>query len=141
MPLRLRAHAVIAATLMLVSVACASPTKDTGLPDGPTKEPVAVSQVQATASNTFLPKEITVKVGVEVTWVFTPLHNAQADDGTFNSHPGCAAATTAKCSKENDVFKFKFAKAGDYPYFCAIHGIKGGFATGTGMVGKVTVQA
>lgn len=135
----LRAYTVITATLLLVTVACGSPRKDTGLPTGPTAEPVAIKPgtVRALATNLFDPKETRIKVGDEVTWEFVSvLHNAEADDGSFNSHPGCAAAAQAKCSKAGDVFKFKFAKAGEFVYFCAIHGFKGGL----GMSGKIIVE-
>ena len=134
---RIVRFAAVAAVLALVAVACGG-SKDTGLPASPTPNtspPKGV--VQATIGNAFLPKEITIKVGEEITWTFTPSHNAEADDGSFNSHPGCAAAAIAKCSKQDDVFKHPFIKAGRYVYFCAIHGFKGGI----GMSGTVVVQA
>jgi plastocyanin len=138
MPLTLRAYAVIAASLLLVSVACGGGAKDTGLPKGPTQEPTIVKGVvHATKANTFEPKQITIKVGDEVTWMFAPSHNAEAEDGAFNSHKGCGPSAIDKCSKDNDVFKFKFTNAGQIPYICVIHGFKGGF----GMAGTVIVEA
>ena len=76
----------------------------------------------------FGPKEITVPVGTTVTWVNkgTKKHSATADDGSFDTGlfaPGESKSVT-------------FDKPGTYPYFCQLHGDKGGKA----MAGVITVK-
>lgn len=139
MPLTLRAFAGLAAVLMLITVACGGARKDTGLPASPTPLPEPTEGVvRALASSVFEPKDITIKVGKTVTWNFVSiLHNAQADDGSFNSHPDCASTAQDKCSQVGQEFTFTFKTAGTFPYFCVIHGTKGG----VGMAGKVIVEA
>lgn len=139
MPLTLRAHAGLAAALMLLTVACGGTAKDTGLPKSPTPVPVETKgTVRALATSVFEPKEIKIKPGEAVTWLFvSPLHNAEAADGSFNSHPGCAGTAADKCSQNGQEFKFTFSKAGRFVYFCIIHGTK----AGVGMAGTVIVEA
>lgn len=141
MPLTLRAYAVLSAALLLVSVACGGARKDTGLPAGPTAEPITTKGAVQVKDNVFDPKETRVKVGEPVTWLFAGSaqpHNVEAEDGSFNSHQGCGPTATDKCSKGTDPdFVFTFRKAGEFPYICAIHGFKGGI----GMAGKVIVEA
>ncbi len=76
----------------------------------------------------FVPKEITVAVGTTVTWTNagTKKHSATADDGSFDTglfEPGQSKSV-------------KFDKAGTFPYYCQLHGDKGG----TAMSGVITVK-
>lgn len=65
----------------------------------------------------FEPKEITVKVGTTIEWINqTGKHSVVADEGSFDSdvlEPG-------------GRFERKYDKPGIYPYYCALHGDKGG---------------
>lgn len=65
----------------------------------------------------FDPKEITVKAGTTVEWINqTGKHSVVADEGSFDSdvlEPG-------------GRFERKYEKPGVYPYYCALHGDKGG---------------
>lgn len=75
----------------------------------------------------FTPKELTVKVGTTVVWTSedNPIHTVTADDGSFDSGR----------MKKGDTFSHTFTQAGEYPYYCAIHGAPGG----VGMSGVVIV--
>ncbi len=65
----------------------------------------------------FSPKEVTVKAGTTVEWVNEGgNHPFEADDGSFSS-----AALPA-----GGRYEYKFDKPGSYPYYCKIHGAKGG---------------
>jgi plastocyanin len=80
------------------------------------------------SSNSFSPGNITVTSGTRVTWTNTDSmpHTVTADNGSYNSgamSPGQTYALT-------------FTAKGEYTYYCAIHGAKGGI----GMSGKITVQ-
>jgi plastocyanin/uncharacterized membrane protein YozB (DUF420 family) len=92
------------------------------------KVPVTANLAQSTSPNTlratvkltnfsFEPKEITVKVGTTVEWINqTGKHSVVADEGSFDSDvldPG-------------GRFERKYDKPGIYPYYCALHGDKGG---------------
>ncbi len=75
----------------------------------------------------FTPKGLTVKVGTTVVWTSedNPIHTVTADDGSFDSGR----------MKKGDTFSHTFTQAGEYPYYCAIHGAPGG----VGMSGVVIV--
>ncbi|HUO86566.1 MAG TPA: Calx-beta domain-containing protein [Thermoanaerobaculia bacterium] len=75
----------------------------------------------------FEPADLTVAVGDTVTWTNTEgTHNVLANDGSFTSGPVAGGAWT---------FSHVFSAAGDFRYFCQLHGN----ATGFGMVGVVRV--
>jgi len=71
----------------------------------------------------FSPATLTVAAGTTVTWVNHDdiPHNVVSNDKVFKS----------KVMDTDEKFSFTFAKAGEYPYFCAIH---------PKMTGKVVVQ-
>jgi plastocyanin len=138
---RLHALAVVCAC-MVALVGCAQ-QKDTGfnnLPKPAGGGAGAAKEIHMLSGNKFEPATYKAKVGEAVTWVYQDTsgqpHNAIADDGSFDSNPGCAGADTSKCmSIKGQKFSHTFAKAGTYPYYCSIHGQKGGF----GMSGVVEV--
>ena len=134
---RLIRPAALAAIAALVLVACSSP-KSTGLPSSPTPEPVKSTLVKATAGSAFTPKELTVDVGATVTWDFEAvLHNVKFTTLEVDSHPECSGAAPEKCSQVGEDFEYAFEAAGDFPYYCVIHGT----ATGGGMAGTIIVKA
>lgn len=75
----------------------------------------------------FESKEITVKVGTTVTWMMNASfpHTVTADDGSFDSGR----------MGNGETFTFTFEQAGEFPYYCSLHGGPGG----SGMAGTVTV--
>jgi plastocyanin/uncharacterized membrane protein YozB (DUF420 family) len=83
-------------------------------------EPAATAPNKVTVKITnfqFEPKELTVPEGTTVEWVDEiGRHTVEADDGSFKSD------VLVKDGK----FEHKFEQQGDYPYFCALHGDKGG---------------
>lgn len=91
------------------------------------QNPAAASSAGATVkidNFTFDPAALTVKVGATVTWTNNddiPHLVVAQDHTTFRS----------KALDTNDSFSFTFTKAGDYPYFCALH---------PHMLGKIIVQ-
>jgi plastocyanin len=85
--------------------------------------------VSATPLDTFVSSDVTVNVGEMVTWTNTGgTHNVKFNDGSFEQ-PSPANGTAWTVSRT-------FATAGDYRYYCSIHGT----ATG-GMSGFVHVVA
>lgn len=80
-----------------------------------------------TGGNCFAPDVVTVEVGTTVEWasVGKRPHDVVADDGTFQSqylYPG-------------DRWEWRFEAVGEFPYFCSLHGDRGG----VGHAGKIVV--
>jgi plastocyanin len=129
------AHALaIIAALALVTTACGG-SEDSGLPStNPTSTPADHVTIVDSA---FEPKTFQILVNTEARWVQTGSlpHSVTADDGSFTSHLACSASDTSQCMKTGDEFKHLFTKAGTYPYYCVIHGGKGG----AGMSGLIIV--
>jgi plastocyanin len=68
-------------------------------------------------NNKFEPKTVTIKAGSEVTWENKEgTHTVTADDGSWTS-PALFGGKT---------YSHKFDKPGKYPYYCSLHGGKGG---------------
>ena len=88
-------------------------------------------------NNTFIPKNLVVRAGTEVTWTNDDGvgHSVTADDGSFDSHPACGTNSDA-CLRKGEHFSYSFAKAGRFPYYCRVHGASGGAA----MAGIIEVQ-
>lgn len=86
--------------------------------------------------NAFEPTTVTVSAGGEVTWTHTGgnPHSVTADDGSFDSHPGCSAGIG--CMSRGDTFSVTFDEPGSYAYYCRVHGAPGG----VGMSGTVVVE-
>jgi len=77
-------------------------------------------------NNKFEPKQLTIRAGTEVTWENKEgTHTVEADNGSWTS----SALTAGK------TYSRRFDEPGDYPYYCAFHGSKGGHE----MAGKVKV--
>jgi plastocyanin len=93
-------------------------------PSNQTK-PVFIVQPQQTSSRltvritnfSFEPKEVTITAGTTVEWIDeTGKHSVVADDDSFDSDILDAGGR----------FEHKYDKPGVYPYYCALHGDKGG---------------
>ena len=78
-----------------------------------------------------------VRVGETVTWMNNDGigHSVTADDGSFDSSPSCGTLG-GRCLQRGETFAQTFNKPGRFPYYCRIHGAKGG----QGMTGTVTVN-
>jgi plastocyanin len=137
----------LACMLALLGVACGE-QKDTGFPEPKPEEttshgasatagPVALTGPIEIVDSAFEPKEAKVTAGTEVVWEQSGSapHNVVADDGSFVSNPKCATDATT-CMTKGDEFRFTFKKAGEFAYYCVIHGGKGG----QGMSGTVIVE-
>jgi plastocyanin len=110
---------------MLSLVAC----QPAPLPNTGNSQPQnqASSQTINLANISFNPKETTIKAGTTVIWMNKDnmAHTVTADDKSFDSgnlNPG-------------DTFKFTFAKAGTYHFYCRYHG----GPNGQGMSGTIVV--
>ncbi len=91
--------------------------------------PAAGRSVKVSLQNfAFAPKVLTVAPGTTVEWQNddTTAHTVTADNGSFDSGNLAQGAT----------FKFTFAKAGTYAYYCQYHGGPGG----QGMAGQIVVK-
>jgi len=91
------------------------------------QEPAASGPVTIAITNfQFEPKELTIPAGTTVVWIDqTGRHTVDADDGSFKSDMMVAGGR----------FEYKFDKPGTFPYYCRLHGEKGGEE----MAGVVTV--
>src|SRR5256885_8305198 len=88
----------------------------------------------------FVPKELTVSVGDEVTWTHRDgeqVHSVTADDGSFDSNPLCSTANPKECMSDHDTFKHTFGAEGRFPYFSKTFGGAGGQGT-SGVIIVVT---
>lgn len=86
----------------------------------------------------FEPPRLTIRVGESVTWRNDDADDPQsvtADDGSFDSSPGCTTETTDPCMHGGDVFRHTFDAAGRFPYFSRTEGGPGG----EGMSGVIEV--
>lgn len=99
---------------------CGSGSASTVATSSPTPAPQAstrpANQIDALDSYAFAPKQLTVKVGTEVTWFeatrFTP-HNVRLD--------GDPANATHDLSEYGHTFKFTFKTAGTFHFICSLH--------------------
>jgi plastocyanin len=75
----------------------------------------------------YAPSSVTVSVGDTVTWTNfdNAPHNAVADDGSFDTNPGCGSVTTTACMSKGQSKSITFTKPGRFNYHCAVHGFVG----------------
>lgn len=76
----------------------------------------------------FTPREETVRQGDTVVWTHADpgdFHSVTADEGWFDSHPGCSKDATDRCMEEGDRYSVHFLSAGRFPYHCKVHGESG----------------
>ena len=86
----------------------------------------------------FTPAAVEVEVGEAVTWRHDDGDDPQsvtADDGSFDSHPGCTEAAPEKCMRGGQTFEHTFTEAGRFRYHSRTEGGPGG----AGMSGVVEV--
>jgi plastocyanin len=85
----------------------------------------------AVVDNFFIPAQLEIEVGDTVVWTYAEgdgfmFHDVVADDGSFNSGAPAPPPWT---------FQHTFTAAGEFPYFCSVHGAPGGL----GMAGVIIV--
>lgn len=137
-------HVIAVAAALVLTLGGCGEQKDTGFNNLPKPAGGTAAgggtEIKMLAGNKFEPATFKAKTGQAVTWVYEDTsgqpHNAIADDGSFDSSPGCTATEVAKCmGSAGQKFTFTFSKAGKFAYYCVIHGAKGGI----GMSGVVEV--
>jgi plastocyanin len=83
----------------------------------------------------FVPSTLDIRAGDTVHFVNRGgLHNVVADDGRFRCALACEG-DAGNPSSERWSFSLKFDEPGDIPYFCEVHGTRGG----NGMAGLIRV--
>lgn len=91
----------------------------------------SAAAVDATASNTFTPAQVTIPVGGSVTWTNKGgFHTVTGGDGTQDP----ASPMNGQLAAAGATYNVTFAKAGSYPYFCQPHvaaGMKGTVVVGS----------
>lgn len=94
----------------------------------PAPPAVAPGEVKVEIVNFLFGAPLTVKAGTTVVWANLDKapHTVTADNGEFDSG----------VMNQGDTFSFTFNQPGDFPYFCELHGNRGG----VGMAGTVTVE-
>ncbi len=103
---------------LLLAAGCAQQPASPGMTSDVTQIPGSASNQPmmkdvAIDNFTFTPSKITIPVGTTVTWINhddVP-HTVTANDKSFGS----------KAMDTDDRFSHKFAAAGTYAYFCAVH--------------------
>ena len=88
----------------------------------------------------FAPAEEVITVGETLTWRHEDpgeFHTVTADDGSFDSNPGCRSDRTHRCMREGGVFRRTFEEVGEFRYYSKLHGGPGG----RGVSGTVVVVA
>jgi plastocyanin len=97
---------------------------------------VEVKMGAANGRLVFEPKEVTIKKGDSVRWVFVKAgpHNVMFDKAKVPAGVDAATISHKKLVNKTDPsFVTKFDKVGEYYYFCVPH-------KGAGMVGEVVVK-
>jgi len=97
--------------------------------------PAMAASVSMTDALVYVPSTVTITAGDSVTWTNTGSapHSVTADDGSFNSSPGCTPSNTDPCIQGGGTYTRTFSTAGTFAYHCLVHG--------TAMSGTVIVQA
>jgi plastocyanin len=114
-------------------VACGthkSPTE----PENPNPNPAPTNHLVVATNFMFSPRQMTIHVGDTVTFRNDEgFHNVVADDGSFRCASGCSGSQGDPSTGWS--FQRTFSAAGAVPFFCEVHGGRGG----TGMSGMIMV--
>lgn len=86
----------------------------------------------------FRPVKVTIAAGSTVHWkqIGDQPHSVTAADESFDSSPECGPLDSDMCLGEGDRFSHTFKQAGEFTYYCRVHGLP----DGTGMVGTIIVR-
>lgn len=108
--------------VVLTLASCNLNQNDT--PTGPSNNTIIIRD------NSFNPATLTIAVGRVVLWKNEGASQHTVTSGTPTSNPG--AIFDSGILGPNGGFTFTFGQAGQYPYYCKVHGVA--------MVGTVIVQ-
>lgn len=145
----MRAKSLFVAFLLLTAVACGSSASDGGGDPMATTEPAGVEVIDLDGhefedltgqdevvvqarDNTFVPAYIEVSPGTTVLFRNT----GRNDHNVIPSNDGAFEPIEATDLAPKDEAELVFDEAGDFPYFCSLHGTRT-----KGMVGGVRVVA
>jgi plastocyanin len=75
----------------------------------------------------FEPGEVRVSAGETVTWTNKDEdgHSVTADDGSFDSSPGCSTTASDRCLGPGQTYSHTFPKPGRFPYHSNTEGQHG----------------
>jgi plastocyanin/uncharacterized membrane protein YozB (DUF420 family) len=94
-----------------------APPKSATIVAGGQTEPNTSRVIVKITNNSFEPKEITISPGMTVIWTdLQGMHSVAAEDESFES----------EILESGARFEHKYEKPGIYPYYCPLHGDKGG---------------
>jgi len=115
---------VVAMGVSLIVSACGSDSPSPTAPTSSTAADVTVTIQGNSASNSYAPNPVTMRVGQTIAWrnADSITHTATQDSGGFNTGSVAAGATSAATMMNT---------AGAFAYHCTIH---------PGMVGTINVQ-
>ncbi|MEA3190630.1 MAG: hypothetical protein QOD77_1212 [Thermoplasmata archaeon] len=132
-----------AATLMLALAGCSSSDTDgsstmttSSSSDTGGMMHMAMTHDVSLEGNAFVNQTTMIHVGDKVRWTHndgTTGHTVTYDDGSYDSHPNCAApvGVAPVCMADGDVIEQGFAKEGTVAYHCKVH---------PSMTGTIVVQ-
>ena len=75
---------------------------------------------EETEEGCFVPSEVTIDVGGEVTWINDDAGHT-VTSGTIEDSESVAAVFDSGLFMAGSTFAYKFEEAGEYPYFCTVH--------------------
>ncbi len=83
----------------------------------------AGTQVQGceTTNECYIPAEVTIDVGSEVTWTNDDTAAHTVTSGTLEDSDSVGAVFDSSLVLAGKTFKHKFEEAGEFPYFCVVH--------------------
>ena len=135
---------VLAAGVLLVGIAALAPSAATGTPHRVHRR-LAATVTVSMQNVAYSPQQVTIAVGDTVTWTNDDpfAHSVTADDGSFDSSPGCPGGA---CIDPGGTYSHTFTSAGTFTYHCRIHGsamtgtvvVTGGQVTTTSSSGTTT---
>jgi plastocyanin len=111
----------IAFLLLAVVVAGCSGSSEDGFTEPP-KDAEGRYVIQLTTANAMVPAKAKVPAGAAVVWQVAPggFHDVTSEPGAPESFTSDSEFPSKM--REGDKYGRTFAKAGDYPYRCAVHG-------------------
>jgi plastocyanin len=92
-----------------------------GMFSGPLSAARAEEHIVSMVEHEFIPPELNITVGDTVTWRNDEPHD---DDHTVNSLPTEPLILDSPQISRGETWSFQFNQAGDYPYYCEIHGFE-----------------
>lgn len=98
----------------------------------PAGNPATTASVDVT-NNAFTPASVSLAVGGSVTWNWVGSGHSVTSDGAPSFSPNAPIQNSP-----NTLGPVVFATAGNYQYYCRVHGSAGGY--GGSMVGTIFVQ-